>query len=55
MIDADGMVRNVCVWDGVTQYDPPVGWTLEEMAEGEYYEYGKPRGTSPPAVEHHKK
>jgi hypothetical protein len=48
MIDENGIVQNACVWDGVTPYAPPSGWTLEEVQEGEYYEFGKPRGIEPP-------
>jgi hypothetical protein len=48
MIDADDIVRNCIVWDGETPYEPPEGWRLEEVSEGEYYEYGKKRGIEPP-------
>jgi hypothetical protein len=50
MIDGDGVVQNCIVWDGVALYEPPVGWTLVPVDEGEYYEFGKPRGVTPPAV-----
>lgn len=48
MIDPNGLVQNICVWDGVTHYVPPPGWTLAELGENEYYEFGQPRGIAPP-------
>jgi hypothetical protein len=33
VIDIDGTVVNVIVWDGVTPYDPGEGLTLVPMAE----------------------
>jgi hypothetical protein len=48
MLDADGIVRNACAWNGVTPYDPPYGLTLVEAGEDEYYEFGQPRGIEPP-------
>jgi hypothetical protein len=48
MIDESGIVQNCIVWDGVTPFEPPEGWTLAELEEGEYYELGQPRGIEPP-------
>jgi hypothetical protein len=50
MIDGDGVVQNCIVWDGETPYEPPMGWILEPLQQGEYYEFGKQRGITPPAV-----
>ena len=49
MIDADGLVQNAAMWDGVSPYELPYGWTAAELNDGEYYEFGKPRGIAPPA------
>jgi len=49
MIDRNGIVRNACVWDGESPYSPPLDLQLVPLAEGEYYEFGKPRGIARPA------
>jgi len=47
-IDPEGLVQNLIVWDGEEQLRLATGWTVVELNEGEYYEFGKPRGIEPP-------
>lgn len=51
MIDPDGLVQNVAAWDGASEWKEQEGWTHAELNEGEYYEFGKPRGYVPPTPE----
>jgi hypothetical protein len=49
VIDAGNLVQNAVLWDGVTAWAPPPGYTAAEANDGEYYEFGKPRGIAPPS------
>lgn len=39
-IISDGIVSNVIVWDGVTEWQPPDGTTLVELTVDEFCEIG---------------
>ena len=47
LIDEAGLVQNVVVWDGTSPFELPQGWTTRELADGEYYEFGRPPGIDP--------
>ena len=49
LIDEAGLVQNVVVWDGTSPMELPENWTAQELADGEYYEFGKPPGIDPPS------
>jgi hypothetical protein len=49
VIDAGNLVQNAVLWDGVTAWTPPPGYTAAELNDGEYYEFGQPRGIAPPS------
>lgn len=53
MIDTSGVVENVIVWDGETDYEPPEGMTLlscvPEVSIG--WTYGNGAFTPPDVVE----
>jgi|SoimicMinimDraft_4_1059732.scaffolds.fasta_scaffold178710_1 hypothetical protein len=51
VIDKDGLVQSLAMWDGVSEWTLPEGVTIELLNEGEYYEFGKPRGYTPPRPE----
>ena len=48
LIDQAGLVQNVDRVDGTSSFELPQGWTARELADGEYYEFGKPPGIDPP-------
>jgi hypothetical protein len=51
MMDENGLVQNIAVWDGITPLILKEGWTVAELEPGEYYEFGKPRGYQSPQPE----
>lgn len=56
VIDAGGLVQNAVRWDGASEWSPPEGFTAVPANDGEYYEFGEPRGIArPPPPEAAKK
>lgn len=49
VLDAGNLVQNAVLWDGISDWAPPAGYTVALANDGEYYEFGQPRGIPPPS------
>jgi hypothetical protein len=48
LLDKNGIIANVIAWDGVSDWTPPAGMTVQPLPDGVSYSIGYRLGEAPP-------